>query len=57
MRKTMVACLQMLILIPTFAIGMSAAVNGEWAMLVWPDIRGGPHVRFSLMRDPGAATP
>jgi hypothetical protein len=30
------------------------AVNGEWAMLVWPDIRGGAHVRFSLLRDPGA---
>jgi hypothetical protein len=31
------------------------AVRGEWIMLVWPDIRGGAHVRYSLIRDPGVA--
>jgi hypothetical protein len=27
------------------------AVNGTWVMLVWPDIRGGAHLRHSLLRE------
>jgi hypothetical protein len=27
------------------------AVNGNWIMAVWPDIRGGPHIRYALRRD------
>jgi hypothetical protein len=27
------------------------AVNGDWIMAVWPDIRGGPHIRYALWRD------
>lgn len=27
------------------------AVNGNWIMAVWPDTRGGPHLRYSLWRD------
>jgi hypothetical protein len=30
------------------------AVRGKWVMLVWPDIRNGAHVRYSLLHDPGA---
>ena len=33
------------------------AANGEWVMRVWPDLRDGAHVRYSLIRDPGSATP
>jgi hypothetical protein len=27
------------------------ATNGSWIMAVWPDIRSGPHIRYSLWRD------
>ena len=27
------------------------AVNSTWIMVVWPDIRGGPHLRYSLLED------
>lgn len=30
------------------------AVQGNWIMAVWPDIRGGPHVRYTLLRDGGS---